>query len=290
MPCVVAYAPVPAGPRVHCRKLGFAYSGVERNRIRNVGDWFISLNSWQVIAVGIAYFAMLYFATALLFHGLTRVLPAIGFGRVLDTRPLRAGQLRREITEACGSILVFGLGLVLPWAMLRLGWARLASDPTMLRIAAEIAALFVWNELHFYACHRLLHTRPMRRFHASHHQSHTPTPFSTYAFHPVEAMLLGSVPLVPMLLHDFSFAALLCLPVMSIVLNGLGHANFEFSRAAPAHGPLGASRRHHLHHACYGGNYGFLLTVFDRIFRTELPLDAAAERLKPNDQSLMVDR
>mgnify|MGYP002653884960 CR=1 FL=1 len=45
---------------------------------------------------------------------------------------------------------------------------------------------------------------------------------------------LGSVPLVPMLVHDFSFAALACLPVMSILLNGLGHANYEFSRSAPA--------------------------------------------------------
>ena len=233
----------------------------------------------MIAAAGIAYFALLYFAVALLGILLVRVLPRFGFGRVIDPRPLPAGQLRREILDACVSIVIFGAGLIVPWWLLRSGWAQLTSDPSTLRIIAEVFVLFFWNELHFYANHRLLHTPWLRRFHADHHRSHTPTPFSTYAFHPVEAVMLGSVPLIPMLLHDFSFAALFCLPILSIVLNGLGHANYEFSRRAPAHGPLGASRRHHLHHACYSGNYGFLLTFFDRVMRTELPLDAADARL-----------
>jgi lathosterol oxidase len=244
-----------------------------------MGDWFVSSPAWQVAAAGTMYFALLYFAVALGGTLLVRALTRARFGRVIDTRPLPAGQVRQEIRQACVSIAIFGIGLLLPWVLLRLGWARLASDPSALRIVAEIAALFVWNELHFYAMHRLLHTRWLRRFHADHHRSHTPTPFSTYAFHPVEAALLGSVPLLPMLVHDFSFVALLCLPILSIVLNGLGHANYEFSRSAPARGPLGASRRHHLHHACYAGNYGFLLTVFDRAMGTALPLDAADDRL-----------
>lgn len=244
-----------------------------------MGDWFVSSPAWQVAAAGTAYFALLYFAVALGGTLLVRALAQMGVGRVIDTRPLPAGQVRREIRQACVSIAIFGIGLLLPWGLVRLGWAQLASDASALRIVAEVFALFVWNELHFYAMHRLLHTRWLRRFHADHHRSHTPTPFSTYAFHPVEAALLGSVPLLPMLVHDFSFVALLCLPILSIVLNGLGHANYEFSRRAPARGPLGASRRHQLHHACYGGNYGFLLTVFDRVLGTALPLDAADDRL-----------
>lgn len=232
------------------------------------------------MAVGIAYFATLYFLTATASHWLTtHCLPRLGFGRRLDARPLPPGQIGREIREACVSIVIFGAGLVFPWGLLKLGWARLAVDPSPLRIGAEIVALFFWNELHFYANHRLLHTGPLRRFHAGHHRSHVPSPFSTYAFHPVEAAMLGSVPLIPMLLHDFSFVALFCLPIMSILLNSLGHANYEFTRSAPALGPLGASRRHHLHHACYHGNYGFLLRVFDRAMRTELPLDAADARI-----------
>lgn len=96
--------------------------------------------------------------------------------------------------------------------------------------------------------------------------------------------MLGSVPLLPMLLHDFSLVALAALPVMSIVLNNLGHANYEFSAHAPARGWRAASRRHHLHHACYHGNYGFLLDVFDRVAGSVLPLDAADARITSGDR------
>ncbi|NUO71531.1 MAG: sterol desaturase family protein [Frateuria sp.] len=245
-----------------------------------MGHWFVSLSAIEVMWVGVAFFATLYLLTGSVGTLLTRVLlPALHIGRTLDPRPLAPGQLRREMLQSLVSVLIFGIGLVVPWGLLRLGWAHLAVDPHPLRVLVEIAVLFVWNELHFYVNHRLLHTRPLRRFHAAHHRSHVATHFSTYAFHPVEALMLGSVPLIPMLLHDFSFVALAALPVLSIVLNNLGHANYEISRQAPARGWLGASRRHHLHHACYHGNYGFLLSCFDRWFGTALPLDAADARI-----------
>lgn len=41
----------------------------------------------------------------------------------------------------------------------------------------------------------------------------------------------------------------------------------------PARGPLAASRRRHLQHAVYHGNYGFLLDVFDRLAGSTIPLN-----------------
>ncbi len=249
-----------------------------------MGEGFVSIGAFGVMAVGVAFFAVLYLSTGALTwwlgHGL---LPALGIGRRLDTRPLPRGQLRREFVTSTSSILIFGCGLIVPWGLLRSGWAQLAADPPVWRVLVEIVVLFFWNELHFYVNHRLLHTRWLRRFHAMHHRSHVATPFSTYAFHPVEALMLGSVPLIPMLLHDFSFAALLALPIFSVMLNNLGHSNYEASHHVPARGWLGASRRHHLHHACYQGNYGFLLEIFDRWAGTVLPFDSASARLTRKD-------
>lgn len=241
---------------------------------------FLNLRPWQVATYGVAWFALLYFGFGGLTWWLSRwLLPRLGYGRQLDPRPLPSGQLGREIGESLVAILIFGIGLLAPWAMLKLGWAKLAHAPSAGQVALEIAVLFVWNELHFYVNHRLLHTRWLRRFHGSHHRSHVATPFSTYALHPVEAMMLGSVPMLPMLLHDFSLFALAALTVLSIVLNNLGHSNYEFSSSAPARGWRAASRRHHLHHACYHGNYGFLLDVFDRVAGSVLPWDAADAHL-----------
>jgi len=233
-----------------------------------------------VMLVGVLYFAAIY----LLFGGLNwwltqSLLPRLGYGRRIDPRPLAPGQIRQEIGRSSLSILIFGGGLIVPWAMLHWGWARLAVDPGWSRVLLEMVVLFVWNELHFYVNHRLLHTPWLRRFHHPHHRSQVATPFATYSFHPVEAIMLGSVPLIPMLVHDFSLFALASLPVMSLLLNNLGHSNYEFSSMAPARGWRAASRRHHLHHACYNGNYGFLFGGFDRWLGTALPLDAADARL-----------
>ena len=84
---------------------------------------FVALPAARVVPVGIAYFALLYFVTAAFTWWPTHeVLPRIGFGHVLDPRPLRPGQLRREIGESCVSIAIFGVGVLLPWWLLHQGW------------------------------------------------------------------------------------------------------------------------------------------------------------------------
>ena len=237
-----------------------------------LGNGFASASAWTAMAWGLAFFAAIY---VLLCGGnwlLTRhLLPALRIGRRIDPKPLRDGQIRYELSLSALSILIFGIGTILPWAFLQLGWARLASDPGPVQVAVEMLALLVWNDIHFYANHRLLHTRCLRRFHVQHHRSLVTTPFSTYSFNPLEAILLGNVILLPMLLHDFSFAALLSLPVMSLLLNNLGHSNYDFAPAAGHDHWLSASRRHHLHHTRYHGNYGFLFNFMDGWFGTRLP-------------------
>lgn len=245
-----------------------------------LGNAYVALPAYQAALAGTAFFGALY---GLLCGGnwllVRHVLPALGMGRVLDPRPLRPGQLRREIGWSLVSVLIFGIGSVLVWWLLARGWAALAQQAGAVRIALEVAVLLVWNDVHFYANHRLLHTRPLRRYHRQHHLSQVATPFSAYSFHPLEAVLLGNVILLPMLVHDFSFLALLCLPVASLLLNNLGHSNYDYAPGVGAGHWLAASRRHHLHHACYHGNYGFLFGFMDRWCGTRLPDDAAQAQL-----------
>lgn len=246
-------------------------------RPTHMGAHFQSLSVAGVMAWGLLFFASIYLVFGALNTLLTRrLLPAFGLGRVLDPRPVPPGQVRRELAQSGVSILIFGLGMVFPWGLLQLGWARLAVDPGGWRIALEILVLAAWNDVHFWINHRLLHTRWLRRFHGPHHRSVVSTPWSTYAFHPVEALMLGNVILLPMLLHDFSFAALLSVPLFSLFFNSVGHSNYDFFPRVSYNHWFAASRRHHLHHAASGGNFGFQFTFMDRLFRTRLPADAAA--------------
>jgi lathosterol oxidase len=247
-----------------------------------LGNGFGSSSAWQATAWGLAFFTSIYLVLCGGNWWLTRhLLPALGVGRRIDSKPLRDGQIRHELSLSALSILIFGIGTILPWGLLRLGWAQLAADPGPLRIALEMLVLLLWNDIHFYANHRLLHTRWLRRFHAQHHRSLVTTPFSTYSFHPLEAALLGNVILLPMLLHDFSFAALLSLPVMSLLLNNLGHSNYDFAPSAGHDHWLSASRRHHLHHTRHHGNYGFLFNFMDGGFGTRLPDETPAPVRRP---------
>ena len=234
------------------------------------GRWFIQLSAWQVMAVGLVFFGALYCLGGWGMSALTRLLARRGIGRPLDTRALKPDQLRREWRQSLHSVLIFGIGMVVPWGFLQLGWAQLAPNASAERIALEIAALLVWNDVHFWINHRLLHTRRLLRFHGDHHRSVVTTPWSTYSFHPIEAMMLGNIILLPMLVHDFYFWSLASVPVLSLLLNVIGHANYDFfPRVGDSH-PLAASRRHHLHHARPAGNYGFALAFMDQLMRTQV--------------------
>lgn len=236
----------------------------------DAGTWFIQRNAWQVMVLGLAFFGALYCLGGWGMSALTRTLARRGKGRPLDTRPLKPDQLRREWRQSFHSVLVFGLGTIVPWGFLQLGWAHLTPTASAGRIALEIFALLIWNDVHFWINHRLLHTRRLVRFHGDHHRSVVTTPWSTYSFHPIEAMMLGNIILLPMLVHDFCFWSLASVPVLSLLLNVIGHANYDFFPRVSHEHPLAASRRHHLHHARPAGNYGFALAFMDQIMRTQV--------------------
>ncbi|SMC27088.1 Fatty acid hydroxylase superfamily protein [Andreprevotia lacus DSM 23236] len=243
---------------------------------------FILHSRWyEIMLAGLAFFAGLYLLLGTINTLLTRhLLPAIGYGGVLDPRPLLPGQIRRELLQSACSIFLFGTGVIFPWGLLQWGWAGIALDPPWWQTTLEIIVLIAWNEVHFYANHWLLHTRWLRRFHTPHHRSVVVTPWATYSFHPVEAILLGNVIMLPMVVHDFSVGALLALPVFSLLFNNIGHSNYDFLPDAHAdRWWLNGARRHHLHHACFRGNFGFMFPFMDRLFGTALPPDAAHKQL-----------
>ena len=226
-----------------------------------------------IFAVASLGFVAIYFGLGGLSVWLTRsVLPARGLGRVIDPRPLAKHQVRREVASSLVSILLFGVyGALTIWMDAR-GWVRIVWSFAPLRGALDVLFLVVWNELHFYACHRLLHTRWLfRHVHKVHHRAVVPTPWSTYAFHPVEAALLGSVMITALLLHDLSIIAVLVYPVVSLAMNCLGHLNYALWEDRPVGKLLAASVRHSQHHHKVKGNYGFLIPQLDAVLSTAFP-------------------
>ena len=179
------------------------------------------------------------------------------------TQRLRPGQLREELLLSGLSMLIFaGQAVVLVW-LLRKGWLTISWDRPLWHLVWELPALYLWNEVHFFAVHRLLHWQPLYRgVHVWHHRSVVTTPFSAYSFHPVESFLLGAVMPLALVLHSFSAWSLLGLTIMSLLLNVSGHLPHE--RLRPAFGIAGAhSRYHNRHHREFRTHYAFSLPALD---------------------------
>jgi len=193
--------------------------------------------------------------------------------RPILVRPLAPGQMRGEVLQSLRSVLLFGLGMVVPWTMVQAGITGIIVSADPMDILLECLGLVLWNDLHFYALHLLLHKR-LKRSHAVHHKSVAATPFASYSMSATEALLLGSVMPLAMLVHSFSWQALIFLPVWSIFINTLSHSNCDLLPTGKAHSILGFIRHHQSHHTHYHGNYGFFFNHLDRWFGTFRQPDA----------------
>ncbi len=184
---------------------------------------------------------------------------------------LRKGQIGPEIRNSLLSIVVFSLQAIPLQYLVEKGIANVSFDNAWV-LLWQIPILFLWNEIHFYIVHWLLHRKWwMRNVHFVHHKSKEPTLYSIYSFHWAESFLLGTVIFLPMCLYSFHIFAILSLPLMSVILNLMGHSNHEGeSKKSPEH----ISRfifRHSMHHKWSNGNFGFMLPYLDNIFKTKLP-------------------
>ena len=212
-----------------------------------------------VAALVFAVFSAMYFGMAGAVAYWTRRLPRPAPG----VRPRVATST--EIRRSLRSIGVFALYGVLTVLLIRTGWLTIALDLALLSIVRDAVILVLWNEVHFYVCHRLLHTRVLMRVaHYQHHQSVTPSPYTAFSFHPFEAVMLGSVMVLAMPWHTFNVFALLFLPVWSLAWNVLGHCGVaRLPGAAISRLFTESVRRHDAHHARPAANFGFVFRFMD---------------------------
>ena len=241
------------------------------------GPWLFRLAShaseWAIFAVATLGFAAIYFGLGGLCEWLTgRVFPRLRWGHAIDERPLRPGQVRGEVLRSLASIAIFGAYGVLTLWLDAKGWVHLRWTLEWRALALDLLVMVAWNELHFYACHRLLHTRWLyKKVHLVHHRSVRPTPWATYSFHPLEAALLGSVMVTALLFRDLTIFGAILYPLVSLAMNVLGHSNWTLLEGRAIGRPFEASVRHSFHHRRVGGNYGFLVPWLDQALGSALP-------------------
>jgi sterol desaturase/sphingolipid hydroxylase (fatty acid hydroxylase superfamily) len=235
--------------------------------VRDLFAW--TFDSWyHTVFIVFIFFNLLYWGSAITAGALLRWMSKKGMVSSLRRQEHYKGQISSEIKNSLIAIVVFSLQGIFIQQGIQNGWFHLSFEFNLYYLP-QVIVLFLWNEIHFYCVHRLLHSSWLvRRVHWVHHHSKEPTVFSTFSFHWVEAFLLGTVIVLPLAVYPFQLIAILSLPVISITLNTLGHCNYELFPGSYFSRLFHFSNRHSLHHKKGRGNYGFMLPWFDLIFRT----------------------
>jgi sterol desaturase/sphingolipid hydroxylase (fatty acid hydroxylase superfamily) len=140
-------------------------------------------------------------------------------------------------------------------------------------LGSSLAAVLVLQDTYFYFFHRLFHhPRLFKWLHYGHHRCKNPTPWTSFAFDPLEALIqsffyIGIVFIVP--LH---FITVVCLFTIATVWAVINHLGFKLFPASPVYqwfgrwfvGPI----NHSLHHQKYTINYGLYFTFWDNLLGT----------------------
>ena len=122
--------------------------------------------------------------------------------------------------------------------------------------------LGLWESAHFYFIHRLLHYKPLYRWHVLHHHNINVGPWSGLAMHPLEHVLYFSTILIHLVLatHPVHMFFHLYATALGAVTSHTGYA----AVLARDRKPISLGDFHHqLHHRYFDCNYG----------NTEVPLD-----------------
>lgn len=231
-----------------------------------VENLILSPNPLPLLGWGTIYFFSIYVFAATSVWALAKLI-----NLPIEKRPLLRGQILSEIVASMRSVLLFGVGLLVPWLLIEYNWATVQFDASLSVILVEGLVLILWNDLHFYVIHRLFH-KYFKKLHAPHHRATVATPFSAYSMSVAEAVLLGSVMPLAMLAHEFSLIALLLLPVWSITINALAHSNCTFAWGKQ-HSGLKFILHHQAHHSKYHGNYSFFFNQLDSWFHSHQKID-----------------
>lgn len=184
--------------------------------------------------------------------------------------------------DVCWSIvtfILFGAMIAGLFMLHRAGYTRLYNDLNTYGILFAlfgVILLLLVHDTYFYWLHRLLHTPWLfRHVHLHHHRPSPPTPFTSFAFHPIEAILEFAF-IVPMVfimpLHPIT---LFVFANMMTAMNVWGHLGYELLPEKVIHGKIGrwfnSTTHHDMHHRYNLWNYGLYFNFWDRIMHTNHP-------------------
>jgi Delta7-sterol 5-desaturase len=185
----------------------------------------------------------------------------------------------RELAHSAQSTVVFTIiGLLIFFTPVReyTQMYKNLSDAPLWVVPMSLIGGLIIHDTYFYWLHRLLHhPKLFRRTHLVHHKSTNPSPWASYSFHIIEAVVEGIVLLPVVMLLPMHTVTVALFVVVGFIINVYGHLGYEIMpkafRRSWAFEVFNTSMHHNLHHSKFKGNYGLYFRFWDRIMGTEHP-------------------
>jgi Delta7-sterol 5-desaturase len=187
--------------------------------------------------------------------------------------------IQRDIKLSIISSVIFALSAATVITAYQSGATRLYTDINqypLWYLAASYITMLVLQDTYFYFLHRLFHHPQLFRWwHQGHHKSPQPTPWTSFAFDPPEAiaqaaLLVGLVFIIP--LHFITVIAVLSTMTVWAVVNHLGLDRLPLNFPHHWFGRWFTGAAHHaIHHRQYSLHYGLYFTFWDRLLGTQSP-------------------
>jgi Delta7-sterol 5-desaturase len=185
----------------------------------------------------------------------------------------------RDINLSISSALVFALAAAFILSGYSWGMTRLYSQAHqygLWYLGVSYGTVLVLQDTYFYFTHRLFHHPALFPWlHQGHHRSRYPTPWTSFAFDPLEAVvqslfLVSIVFVIP--LHFITLIAVLTTMTVWAVLN---HLEIDRLPLSFPHHWLGrwfiGPAHHSIHHLKYTVHYGLYFTFWDTLLGTDDP-------------------
>ena len=228
---------------------------------------FLEMSPWQTLFCAWIFTYGYYLAMGLPITIYWRVFPWRMSSKTHPWRDFKAG------TIACVILTLF---LAFTFWLIQNGFSEVRQLYASKSWLWQIRQCFIYIVLHdfyFYAMHRVLHHPIMfRRYHRLHHQSYEPNPWSTFAFHPVEAVLTSVF--LPLFVVTIPISPLCFIVFMSLtaLFNTIGHNGYEFFPKIWRRSLLGQIlnnySNHARHHRFVTECFGLYTSIWDRLFGT----------------------
>jgi lathosterol oxidase len=184
--------------------------------------------------------------------------------------------VRKEIRYSTMTLMIYCITSWLVFYWEKAGITKIYRDVHQYSYAyfmVSIVIMIMVHDAYFYWTHRFMHLPKIFNWiHKTHHLSNNPTPWASFSFHPLEAIIsVGIIPIIVLFIPCHSFALFLFLSFMTLI-NVMGHLGYETFPTWLRNDRIGkwqnTSTNHNVHHEHLHHNFGLYFTFWDRLMDT----------------------